>query len=148
MKVKAESSVKINDLIEKSKELDGQEVTIQGEAIGESMKRGDYSWIYINDGTNATGVWISNKEADKIVYYGDYQYIGDTIKITGVFYRACTKHGGEADFHGNSIKIIKEGYQVKELIPSLKIISAVVLIPIALLMFIIYVKMVRNKRMS
>jgi len=142
---KAESLIDINELIENAKELDGQEVTVQGEAIGESLERGDYSWININDGTNAIGVWLSKKEAAKVSRYGDYKQIGDTVKITGIFYRACKEHGGEADFHNNSLEIVEEGYQVKEQIASVKIISAVILIPFALLFLAILYRKIKRK---
>ncbi|MDF2944281.1 MAG: hypothetical protein K0S01_3139 [Herbinix sp.] len=144
--VKAESLIDINELIENAKELDGQEVTIQGEAIGESMNRGDYSWININDGTNAIGIWLKKSDADKVLRYGNYKYIGDIVKITGVFHRACVEHGGEADLHSNSLEIVKNGYQVKETIASEKVISAIVLIPCALFMLILFFKRKKAKR--
>lgn len=146
IKVKAESSlIDINDLIENAKELDGQEVTVQGEAIGEGMDRGNYSWININDGTNAIGIWLDKSEADKVSNYGNYKYIGDTVKIRGIFHRACKEHGGEADLHSNLLEIVKDGYKVKEQITSVKIISAVILIPLALLMLAFFVKRIKSK---
>lgn len=143
---KAESLIDINELIENTKELDGQEVTVQGEVIGESMDRGNYSWININDGTNAIGIWLNKSEADKVINYGNYKYIGDTVKITGIFHRACKEHGGEADLHSDSFEIVEDGYQVKEQIASAKIISTVILIPLALLMLIFYIKRVCEKK--
>ena len=146
--VKAESAIDINELIENAKELDGQEVEIQGEVIGESMNRGDYSWININDGTNAIGIWVKNSEADKVVHYGNYDNIGDTIIIAGIFYRDCKEHGGEADLHSTSLKIVEEGYQVKEIIASAKVISAIVLIPLALLSLVFFIKIIKTKGYS
>lgn len=143
--VKAESITAINDLVENAKALDGQEVTIQGEAIGESMDRGDYSWININDGTNAIGVWLKKSVSDKINYYGNYDYIGDTVKITGVFYRACKEHSGEADFHSISLDIVEDGYQVKETLSLAKAISAIILIPLALLSLVALSKIVKKR---
>jgi len=138
--VKAESAIDINELIENAKELDGQEVEIQGEVIGESMNRGDYSWININDGTNAIGIWLKKSDADKVVHYGKYENIGDKVKITGTFYRACKEHGGESDVHSSSLKIAEDGYQVKEQIPVTKIVGSVILISLALLMLVYYSK--------
>jgi hypothetical protein len=144
--VKAESFIDINELIENAKELDGQEVTVQGEAIGESMDRGNYSWININDGTNAIGIWLSKSDAEKVLNFGNYKNIGDTVKITGIFYRACKEHGGEADLHSNSLEIVEKGYRVKEHITSVKIISVAILIPIALFMLTLYMKLQKAKR--
>jgi len=146
--VKAESVIDINELIENEKELDGQKVTIQGEAIGESMNRGDYSWINMNDGTNAIGIWLKRSEAAKVVHYGNYDNIGDTVKITGIFYRACKEHGGEADLHSSSLEIIEKGYQVKETITSAKVITAIVLIILALFSFVFLNKIIKMKGYS
>lgn len=143
---KAETMLDINDLIEKAKELDGQEVTIRGEAIGECMERGDYAWININDGTNAIGIWLSKSEAAKIHYYGNYKNIGDTIELTGTFHRACKEHGGEADVHCDSIQISKEGYPVKEQIAPIKFIGTGLSAIFALALLLIYnkIKKARN----
>jgi len=145
LNVKAAEITDINDLIENAKELDGQEVTVQGEAIGESMNRGDYSWVNINDGSNAMGIWLSISEAEKLTYFGDYKYKGDIVKITGVFYRACKEHGGEADLHSKSIEIVENGYLVKEDIPNAKIIVAVVLLALASFFMIFFIKKIKTK---
>jgi hypothetical protein len=142
---KADSAVSINDLIENAAKYDGQEVTINGEAIGDRMDRGNDSWINVNDGSNAIGIWLSNSEADKVHYFGDYKYIGDTLKITGTFHRACREHGGEADFHAASLDIIKSGHRVKENISLVKIISTVILLPVALFMLLFYMKKLKLK---
>lgn len=139
-KVKAESVVSINDLIEKAKEYDGQEVTIQGEAIGEGLDRGDYSWVNINDKSNAIGIWLNTDKASKIVCYGNYKHIGDTVRITGVFHRACREHGGEADIHGTSMQIVQKGKQVKERITMGKVVYTGVLCLTAMLLFAAFIK--------
>lgn len=137
---------KINDLIENAKELDGQEVVIQGEAIGESMSRGDYSWVNINDGSNAIGVWLSSAELEKIKYYGDYKHIGDTVKITSVFYRACKEHGGEADLHAISFEVVEKGQPVNISVSISKIIVATILSTVAFFLYLIFRK-IKSSRM-
>ncbi|MDF2888192.1 MAG: hypothetical protein K0R23_2577 [Lacrimispora sp.] len=146
-KVNAQSLTDINDLIEKAKEYDGEDVTIQGEVIGESMKRGNYSWININDGTNAIGIWLDSDIAEGILSYGHYKSKGDTVKITGIFNRACKEHGGEADLHSSSFEIVKNGYEVKEQISPVKIIIAVILTLFALVLMLILVKVIKNRRL-
>lgn len=142
--VKAENITDINDLVENSKELDTKEVTVTGEVIGERMDRGNNSWVNINDGTNAIGIWISKMDVEKINNYGNYDYEGDTVKITGTFNRACKEHGGEADLHNKSIEIIEDGHLVKEEISFAKIMIAAVLSIITLVMSIIYIKVIRK----
>jgi hypothetical protein len=137
---RAEEVTKINDLIENAKDLDGQEVVIQGEAIGESMRRGDYYWLNINDGSNAIGVWLSSAEIDNNKFYGNYKNIGDTLNITGSFYRACKKHGGEADFHATSLEVVESGYSVNVTVSIPKSIAAAILSILALFLYVVFLK--------
>lgn len=135
---RAESITKINHLIENAKMLDGQELVIEGEVIGEEMVRGDYSWININDSSNAIGIWLSAAEADKIKVYGDYKNFGDKVIITGVFYRACKEHGGEADFHARTLEIAEKGHPVDIPISIPKLITAAVLSVITVILFVVF----------
>ncbi|MDF2541958.1 MAG: hypothetical protein K0S47_1676 [Herbinix sp.] len=142
---KAEEVTKINDLIENAKELDKQEVVIQGEAIGESMSRGDYFWINVNDGSNAIGIWISKEEVDKISFYGNYKNNGDTVKCIGEFRRACKDHGGEADFHVKSLEIVERGHPKDLPISIPKTIISANLTIAALLLFVVFLKIKVNR---
>ncbi|MHB1483622.1 MAG: DNA-binding protein [Saccharofermentanales bacterium] len=99
----------VNYLIENAKALDGTEVLIQGETIGEPMQRGNYCWINVKDNTNAIGIWIKNEVKSDIIYYGNYKITGDTVKIAGVFNKACIEHGGEPDIHCEKLQIEKIG---------------------------------------
>lgn len=139
--VNASTTIKINDLIENTSSWNGKKVTVSGEAIGEIMERGEYAWINISDGTNAIGVWIKLEDAKKITRFGDYKNIGDTVEITGIFYRACTEHGGDVDIHCSDIQIVKKGYAQKEEVNINKIIIASLLSVITLFFIYIYFKM-------
>ena len=103
----ASGTVPINDLIEKAFAMENKEVTVQGETIGEALERDEYAWININDNTNAIGVWVKLDELTQIKYYGDYKNKGDIVKVTGVFHRACTEHGGDVDIHCSKIEIVE-----------------------------------------
>jgi hypothetical protein len=140
--------ITINELIEGSKELDGHEVSIQGEVIGECMVRGDYAWININDGSNAIGVWIKKSEAMKIKNYGNYDSIGDTVRIKGIFDRDCVEHGGEADIHNQTMIIVKNGYIVKEEFSEKKVIATIVLVCSASLLGILYMRLGRKTKLK
>jgi lysyl-tRNA synthetase class II len=137
---KAEEITKINDLIENAKDLDELELVIQGETIGECMKRGDYSWFNINDGSNAIGIWINSAEVDNIKYYGNYKNIGDIVKITGIFYRACKEHGGEADFHATSLEVVESGHPVNIAVSIPRSITAAILSIVALFLYVVFLK--------
>ena len=144
---RAASAININDIIEDEWTYDGKTVTVEGEAIGESMARGEYSWVNINDGSNAIGIWLKTEDAKKISSFGDYKHIGDTIRITGVFSRNCKEHGGDVDIHSASFTIVSNGTVVKEEIPSNKIIAAVLLLCISgMASFLYFRSLKKNKK--
>lgn len=101
-----------NDLIEKGKSFDKKIVKVRGEAIGEAMKRGSYSWINISDGTVPFGIWMKNEDAEKVKLFGNYHNKGDIIEVTGTFNRACSEHGGDMDIHADSVVVVKEGQAI------------------------------------
>lgn len=136
--VNGTSIITINELIDNSKEYDKKRVTVQGEAIGEVLERGQYAWVNINDGSNAIGIWLTAENVKKITTFGDYKHKGDIVQITGVFHRACTQHGGDIDIHNIQVEIVENGYNIKEVIPNVKIILAIVLATFALILSSFY----------
>ncbi len=96
-------------LIDNAKEYDGKTVVYEGEAIGDIMKRGAYSWVNLNDSVNAIGIWAENSLLKDIAYTGAYKSKGDWLEITGVFHRACPEHGGDLDIHAQAIRNINNG---------------------------------------
>lgn len=106
---KSSDFTSINDLIENEKSFDGKIVTIKAEAVGEPMKRKDYTWVNVNDGTNAIGIWMKNSDAAKVKFYGKYEEVGDILKIKGIFKRSCNEHGGDTDIHALQAEILKKG---------------------------------------
>ena len=105
----SQTAVSSTELIEHAKELDGQEVVYQGEAIGEAMVRGDHFWVNLNDGENAVGVWSPNNSLSLISFMGSYDARGDWIEVKGVFNRACKIHGGDLDIHALNVIKLREG---------------------------------------
>lgn len=130
----------INDLIENGKNFDKKNISINGEAIGEALTRGDYTWININDSTNAIGVYMRTSDAKNVVNYGGFNKIGDTLQVKGVFNRACKEHGGDMDIHAKSIDIIKKGNNVVNKIYSNKIEILILSTAILLALTIMYRK--------
>ena len=102
------------ELINNAKQYDGKIVTYEGEVIGDIMKRGDYAWVNINDGSNAIGIWMSDSLVKTITYTGSYKSKGDVIEITGVFNRACPEHGGDLDIHAQTIRKTDAGRVILE----------------------------------
>lgn len=109
----AEPVVSSTELIENSNQYDKKTVLYQGEAIGDIMNRGDFAWINVSDGSNVIGIWLPVNMAEKIQYLGRYGVEGDTILISGVYYKACPEHGGDLDIHASSIEIVKSGQVIE-----------------------------------
>jgi len=117
-----------NDLINNAGDFDGKEIIYTGEAIGDILSRGEYSWINVSDGNNAIGIWVRNRDISDLNILGGYTAHGDTIRISGVFNRACPEHGGDMDIHALSIKIIQKGSHVSHPVAVWKVISGAILL--------------------
>jgi hypothetical protein len=117
--------VPLGDLIEHGRRYEGKEVTIVGEVIGESMRRGAYTWLNVLgvDGV-AVGVYIPNTQARQMRYYGDYAHRGDEVAVTGVFKRFDRKHEGETMVWGQSLEVVTPGYRIKHTVGLSKIMLA------------------------
>lgn len=107
-------SISSTELINNAKLYDGKVVTYEGEVIGDIMVRGDYAWVNLNDGGNAIGIWIYKDLTRDILYTGSYKSKGDWLEVTGVFNRACFKHGGDLDIHAQSVRKITPGRLLQE----------------------------------
>lgn len=142
------TTVKINDLVEKAKEYDGKTITLEAEAIGEVLERGDHAWININDKSNAIGVYVPIAEAKKITFFGDYAHTGDTLIITGVMRNACVEHGGELDVHAETITVVRLGSSTARPVNVVKIASFGLLALLAGLLGLYFYKTVTPNRVQ
>jgi len=141
---KAKEYSNFNDLIENSKSIDNIKITLKGEAIGEAMNRGKYSWVNISDGSTAMGIWIESEQAKSIKNFGKYSYKGDIVEINGTFNRACAEHGGDMDVHAISVKIIDAGGIVTIPISNNKKNIALMLTVITLTLIFLYKKSTKS----
>jgi len=98
-----------SELINNAKQYDGQTVVFAGEVIGDVMVRGDYSWVNVNDGKSAIGIWLDTALTRNIFYTGSYKSRGDSVEVVGIFHRACVEHGGDLDIHALSLRKINSG---------------------------------------
>jgi len=96
-------------LIERARELDGLQVEFVGEAIGESMRRGNHVWLNLLDGGGAIGIWVKRGDMPIVVYFGSAAARGDTLRVRGIFHRSCPEHGGDLDIHASALEVIARG---------------------------------------
>jgi hypothetical protein len=114
-------------MIEKARDWDGAETAYTGEVIGDILPRGSYAWINVSDGANAIGIWVPDEFARQITHIGRYGMRGDTVRVTGVFHRACPDHGGDLDIHAANLEVISAGHTVPHAVAPVKIIIAAVM---------------------
>jgi hypothetical protein len=107
-------TVSSDELIEKAKDLDGREVTYRGEAVTDILGKGGHSWINVNDGDNAIGIWCGTESLREVRFVGNYKHRGDIVEVEGIFNRACPEHGGELDIHAYKVWVVKRGTLVEE----------------------------------
>ncbi len=129
-----------SDLINNAGDFDGKEIVYTGEVIGDILSRGEYSWINVSDGSNAIGVWVQTDDISAIDSLGGYTTHGDTVRITGVFNRACPVHGGDMDIHADSIELVEEGYKVAHFTPAWEVITAPILLAGAAVCLMLVIK--------
>ncbi len=102
------------ELINNAKQYDGQVVVYEGEIIGDIMRRGDYAWVNVLEGTNAVGIWVERPLLKDIAFTGGYKSIGDKVEVTGVFHRVCPEHGGDLDIHAEALRVTSRGRVITE----------------------------------
>ena len=102
-----------NDLIDHAKDYDGKTIVYEGEVLGDILYRGDYAWLAVFDGSNTIGCYVTRADAEQISLVGGYGKKGDTVRIEGVFHRACAEHGGDMDIHASSVTVLAAGTLVQ-----------------------------------
>jgi len=115
-------------LIADPRAYDGREVLFEGEAIGDSMRRGDHAWVNVLDADAALGIYAPLAELDAIGVFGSSRAKGDIVLVSGIFHRACPDHGGDMDIHATSISVVRPGYATPHPVDTLKL----VLVPISI----------------
>ena len=133
------SVVSSNDLIEHAKDYDNQAVVYEGEVIGDILRRGDHAWFAVFDGSNSVGIYVTAQQAQQITVAGGYGKHGDTVRIEGVFHRACAEHGGDFDIHADTMKVLSPGSAVRMPVSRLIVILAAALpLPAAGLLLLVW----------
>ena len=132
-------SVGSNDLIDRAKDYDGQTVVYEGEVVGDILYRGDYAWLAVSDGANTIGCYVIKAQAEQLSFVGGYGKRGDTVRVQGVFHRACAEHGGDLDIHADTVSIITVGGFVQMPQNRLVIVLAAILpLPAAALLYLVW----------
>lgn len=135
----------LSKLIEAPQRYDQQTVTIQGEVIGDVLHRRKHVWLNVNSNGTAMGIWTPEQLARQIKNIGDYDHRGDTVRLSGLFNRACPIHGGDMDIHADSIGIIAYGERIIRPIPGWELLVTVLLSLIGAVLFVFDLRRRRQK---
>lgn len=120
-------TVSSSELIEQADQFNGRIVEYKGEVVTAVIRRGAHSWINVNDGLNAIGVWCDASSVNDVEFTGSYRFKGDIVEVKGIFHRACPIHGGELDIHAGSVRVIERGHIVRHSVSMRLITSSAVL---------------------
>lgn len=132
-------TVSSNDLIDRAKDYDDKTVVYEGEVLGDILYRGNHAWLAVYDGSNTIGCYVGKAQAAQISFVGGYGKRGDTIRVEGVFHRACMEHGGDLDLHANFVNVQNAGRIVPMPLPHLVTILAIALpLPTAGLLLLVW----------
>lgn len=128
-----------DELIAHAKVHDGQEVQYEGEPIGSVLKRGDFVWLNVNDGSNAIAVWMPQAAVSIVRLIGGYGIEGDRVEIAGVFHRACPQHGGALDIHAHTMTVLRDGRVKPEILGRWKVMILIVLLGVLACLLILHI---------
>lgn len=126
------------ELIAEPERWDGSELIFEGETVGPLMRRGDHVWVNVLDANAAMGIFLSSEVARAIGSSGSYEWKGDTLRVRGVFHRACPDHGGDMDIHASSIEIIMKGQPTPHPIDGFTLVLTPAFLGLAAILFIIW----------
>lgn len=118
------SAQTISALVNSPEKFDGKLVEVEGELIGDIISGKGGFWVNLLNSDRSIGIWLPDKEKEKIKFLGRYGIQGDFVKITGIFHHYCIEHKGDCDIHVLSLEIVKEGSEKQENLPVEKVIFA------------------------
>ena len=114
-------------LIDLAGEYDRQVLIYSGEVIGDILSVGSHVWLNVSDGSNAIGIWADKGLASAVRTAGSYSVHGDSIRVSGTFFRACPEHGGDMDLHADTVTLIERAYPISHAVPAWKVWLAALL---------------------
>ncbi|MGC8682967.1 MAG: DNA-binding protein [Athalassotoga sp.] len=127
----------ISDMINNPSAYDGKFLTVQGQAVGSVMRRGDYAWVNMTDGTQTLGFWMPYSLARQIKYTASYDFKGDLLTVEGTFVAMSLKHDGDMEFDVSKIVKIIPGEKIVHTIDFDRIIFLIVISAIVFVLWIL-----------
>ena len=130
--------ISIQRLLDNPRGFNAKQISIQGEVIGEPLKTKDGTWINLSQNGYAIGVFTRNPSmVSKIHNWGDYDFQGDLVRASGVFYMNSDQHQERAVYM-NNLEIISRGYARPDVVSKEKKQRLILLAIICLTLLVIY----------
>lgn len=127
----------ISQLIENPSVYNGKFLTVQGQAVGSVMRRGNYAWVNMTDGSQTLGFWMPYSIAKEIKFTTSYNFKGDILTVEGTFVAMSLKHDGDMEFDVAKMVKIVPGGKIHHQINMEKVVILILLSSIALAIWII-----------
>lgn len=104
-------ATRVGVLVSINRALNDNQVSFEGEAVGDLVNAGDgHRWANVMGTSNAViSVFLTDEQASLIHDVGDYHSTGTTLKITGTYHIACPEHQGELDVHASKAEVVNAG---------------------------------------
>jgi hypothetical protein len=135
----AEPNTTIVGLTNAGQQLDGQEVSIQGEVVGDILfADGDHKWLMLQDGGATISVLVDEREISKVTHLGRYDQVGTRLEVTGEFQVDCADHDGLTDVHAVKVTVIDEGFEVESRLDARELQIGALLIIVGLCLTILH----------
>ena len=122
-------------LLEQQDRLDSKQISFHGEVVGQPIYEKKGVFVNVMDQEfNALGIYMDKSMVAKITHYGRYGTRGDFVKVSGIFHKVCTQHGGDTDLHADEIQILKKG----EIIPKPKVSPVKIILSFLLPLIVLF----------
>ena len=126
------------NLLKNAEKFDMKVVRYQGEMVGDVMRRGNYAWVNLSDGSGVISVWCKLELTDAVKFKGDHHTRGDTLLVEGKFHRFCLEHGGDTDLHAVDVQVVKPGEVIHHPFKQKELTAGLMLIAIGIILAFIY----------
>lgn len=128
--VLATGAVTVSELIELSPDLSGEEISVEGELVGDYGSRGGFVWTQLNGdphvddpiregglpagGNEGVGVRLPAALADGLDHPGGYHHRGPVVRLTGVWRHHDPTRNGESFLDVQALEVVEPGRRLDE----------------------------------
>lgn len=135
----------VSDLVSAHHSLDGREVILVGEAIGEALgAHRDWKWVNVLGTADAIGVVVPAEWVGRIDRFGDYQEFGSLVRVEGILNIACAEHGGDLDVHAIALEVVEPGRDRPDEASPIRLVGAGGLAVFGLGLFVLYGRVMKR----